>query len=197
MDGTVSPRRATSADIDTVITIIGLAFRDDPIWSRALHSLNDAQRRPFWQLFAEGAVPHQWTWLLDNGSAAALWIPPGETEMTPEQEERMSELASGLGAEADSFRELGRRFDAAHPRAEPHYYLSLLGTHPDHRGKGLGMRLLAANLAMIDEEHSAAYLESSNPANNRRYASVGFERVGEFAYPGDGPVVTTMWRPAR
>jgi GNAT superfamily N-acetyltransferase len=163
MNGTVSPRRATSADIDTVITIIGLAFRDDPIWSRALHSLNDAQRRPFWQLFAEGAVPHQWTWLLDNGSAAALWIPPGETEMTPEQEERMSELASGLGAEADSFRELGRRFDAAHPRAEPHYYLSLLGTHPDHRGKGLGMRLLAANLAMIDEEHSAAYLESSNP----------------------------------
>jgi GNAT superfamily N-acetyltransferase len=197
MDGTVSPRRATSADIDTLITIIGLAFKDDPIWSRALHSLNDAQRRPFWQLFAEGAVPHQWTWLLDNGSAAALWIPPGETEMTPEQEERMSELASGLGAEADNFRELGRRFDAAHPRAEPHYYLSLLGTHPDHRGKGLGMRLLAANLAMIDEEHSAAYLESSNPANNRRYTSVGFERVGEFAYPGDGPVVTTMWRPAR
>ncbi len=49
----------------------------------------------------------------------------------------MSELASGLGAEADNFRELGRRFDAAHPRAEPHYYLSLLGTHPDHRGKGL------------------------------------------------------------
>jgi GNAT superfamily N-acetyltransferase len=196
MDGTVSARRATSADIDTVITIIRLAFTDDPIWRRALHSLSDEQRRPFWQLFAEGAVPHQWTWLLDDG-AASLWIPPGEAEFSPEQEERMSELASGLGDEADNFRELGRRFEAAHPRTEPHYYLSLLGTHPDHRGKGLGMRLLAANLAMIDGEHSAAYLESSNPANNGRYASVGFEQVGEFAYPGDGPVVTTMWRPAR
>jgi hypothetical protein len=50
---------------------------------------------------------------------------------------------------------------------------------------------------MIDEEHCAAYLESSNPANNGRYASVGFEQMGEFAYPDDGPVVTTMWRPAR
>jgi hypothetical protein len=42
-----------------------------------------------------------------------------------------------------------------------------------------------------------AYLESSNPANNDRYARVGFEPVGEFSYPGNGPLVTTMWRLAR
>jgi predicted GNAT family acetyltransferase len=59
------------------------------------------------------------------------------------------------------------------------------------------MQLLAHDLALIDEEHRAAYLESSNPTNNRRYASAGFEAVGEFPYPGNGPVVTTMWRPAR
>jgi len=27
-------------------------------------------------------------------------------------------------------------------------------------------------------------------------ATVGFRTVGEFSYPGGGPVVTTMWRPA-
>jgi ribosomal protein S18 acetylase RimI-like enzyme len=32
---------------------------------------------------------------------------------------------------------------AFHPREPPHYYLTLLGTHPDHRGKGIGMRLEA------------------------------------------------------
>jgi hypothetical protein len=26
---------------------------------------------------------------------------------------------------------------------------------------------------------------------------VGFEAVGRLSYPGNGPVVTTMWRPAR
>lgn len=190
-------RRATPADVELVTTIVELAFADDPIWSRALSPIGVAQRRPFWQLFAEGALRYRWTWLADGNGATALWIPPGGAEMSPEQEERLSRLASGFGLEEENFRELSRRFEANHPRTEPHYYLSLLGTHPDWRGQGLGMRLLAQNLASIDEEHCAAYLESSNPANNRRYASVGFEPVGEFSYPGDGPVVTTMWRTAR
>jgi GNAT superfamily N-acetyltransferase len=197
MDSSVSARRATKADIEAVTTIINLAFADDPIWSRALSGLDGAQRRPFFRLFAEGILRYPWTWLLDGDAAAALWVPPGGTEMSPEQEERFMDLASGLGPEAEDFRELARRFEAAHPHEEPHYYLSLLGTHPDHRGKGLGMQLVAHNLALIDEEHCAAYLESSNPANNHRYARVGFEPIGEFAYPGDGPVVTTMWRRAR
>jgi ribosomal protein S18 acetylase RimI-like enzyme len=197
MEREVSARRATPADIDVVTTIIELAFATDPVWSRALGSLEIAQRRPFFRLFAEGMSRYPWTWLLDGSRAASLWVPPGGTEMSPEQEDRLLELASGLGSEEDNFRELMRRFEAAHPHGEPHYYLSMLGTHPDHRGQGLGMQLLANNLALIDVEHCAAYLESSNPANNHRYARVGFEPVGEFAYPGDGPVVTTMWRQPR
>jgi GNAT superfamily N-acetyltransferase len=196
MDRLLSARRATPADIEPVTTIIELAFASDPLWSRALGPLSIEQRRPFWRLFAEGPLRYPWTWLLDGGGATSLWIPPGGTEMSPEQEERMSELAAGLGPEEDNFHELLRRFDAAHPRSEPHYYLSLLGTHPDRRGQGLGMWLLAHDLAVIDDEHCAAYLESSNPANNRRYASVGFESLGEFSYPGNGPVVTKMWRSA-
>jgi ribosomal protein S18 acetylase RimI-like enzyme len=196
MDRLLSARRATPADIEPVTTIVELAFANDPLWSRALGPLSFEQRRPFWRLFAEGTLRYPWTWLLDGGGATSLWIPPGGTEMSPQQEERMSELAAGLGPEEDNFHELLRRFDTAHPRSEPHYYLSLLGTHPDHRGQGLGMWLLAHDLAVIDDEHCAAYLESSNPANNRRYASVGFESLGGFSYPGNGPVVTTMWRSA-
>ena len=59
------------------------------------------------------------------------------------------------------------------------------------------MALLAHDLGLIDDDGLPAYLESSNPANNHRYADVGFEGVGEFAYPGEGPMVTTMWRSAR
>jgi GNAT superfamily N-acetyltransferase len=118
--------------------------------------------------------------------------------MSEEQEDQLTELANEcLGSAADDYLELLTRFDVAHPRDAPHYYLTLLGTHPDHRGKGIGMALLEHDLGLIDAEGFPAYLESSNPANNDRYGGVGFQAVGEFAYPGGGPVVTTMWRPAR
>ena len=145
----------------------------------ALPDGDTAHHVEFWRLFVQGALRYPWTWLTSGGEAISSWIPPGGTEMTAEQVQRLEDLAIGrLGAAAGDYLELVSRFDAAHPRAEPHYYLSLLGTHPEHRGK-------------------AAYLESSNPVNNHRYASVGFEPYGEFCYPGGGPVVTTMWRPAR
>lgn len=118
--------------------------------------------------------------------------------MSAEQEERLEELVTEhLGPAADDYLELLARFDAAHPRSEPHDYLTLLGTHPDHRGHGIGMWLLAHDLDLIDRDHFPAYLESSNPANNRRYERVGFESIGAFSYPGNGPLVTTMWRMAR
>jgi hypothetical protein len=64
------------------------------------------------------------------------------------------------------------RFEAAHPRTQDHYYLSLLGTHTEHLGAGIGMRLLADNLVRLDALRVPAYLESTNPANLRRYESV-------------------------
>ena len=86
------------------------------------------------------------------------------------------------------------RFEAAHPSEQPHYYLSLLGTHPEQRGHGLGMALLAENLERTDAEGLPAYLESSNLANNARYERLGFRQVGEFTTPGGERTVTTMWR---
>ena len=67
------------------------------------------------------------------------------------------------------------QFEAAHPHDEPHYYLSFVATHDDHRGQGIGEQLLAQNLELIDAEHFPAYLESSNPKNLERYGRLGFE----------------------
>ena len=187
------------ADLDEVTNIITLAFANDPLWSRAL-ARPDGQTEhyaAFWGLFVAGPLRYPNTWITEGGEAASVWIPPGGTELSVEQEDRLRELVAQYLGPADDFHELMARFEAAHPREVPHYYLSLLGTHPDHRGRGIGMWLLAHALTMIDAEHRPAYLESSNPANNDRYRKVGFEPLGEFSYPGGEPVVTTMWRPAR
>jgi GNAT superfamily N-acetyltransferase len=128
------------------------------------------QHGMWWGLYMHSALAYGWVWMTKDGGAAALWIPPGEPELSDEDEARVEPLLREvLGSHADHVLALLDRFEANHPRHAPHYRLSLLGTHPDHRGRGKGMGLLAANLAQIDELGSPAYLESSNRANDHRY----------------------------
>ena len=89
---------------------------------------------------------------------------------------------------------LFERFEASRAPLADHYYLSLLATHPDHRGRGIGQALLAANLASWDDADVPAYLESTNPANDHRYARAGFRPIGRFETVRDRAWVTAMWR---
>jgi len=135
--------------------------------------------------------------MTDNAETVAVWLPPGEPEMTPDAEAVFgSLLIELLGTRADEVQALFERFDEHHPE-EPHYYLSLWGTHRDHAGRGLGTALIHDNLARIDAERMPAYLESTNPVNLARYEALGFHQTDEFGPVGGGPVITTMWRGAR
>jgi GNAT superfamily N-acetyltransferase len=191
---TVTP--AGLADASTVVDVIAGAFLNDPTWSWAFP--DPAIRRHWWNHCIDGALRYPWTLKTDGFETVSVWIPPSGTEFSHEGEQRLPGLLKELvGSRASEVAELLCRFDQAHPRNEPHYYLSLLGTRDEHRGRGLGMALLKENLARIDAEHMPAYLESSNPGNNHRYESVGFVSVASFRAPVDGPVVTGMWRKSR
>jgi GNAT superfamily N-acetyltransferase len=190
----------TPDDGDRVTDLFALAFYDDPTWSWAFPDPERRmeQHRLLWGLFLHSALAYGWVWMTEDGGAASLWIPPGEPELSEADEARLEPLVRELaGSHADDVLALFERFDTNHPRHRSHFYLSLLGTHPDHRGQGKGMGLLAANLAAIDELRLPAYLESSNRENDRRYARLGFVGIGEFAAPGGGPTVGCMWRNAR
>ena len=192
-------RVAGPADLETVTTIIALSFAEDPAWGPAFGGAPGPEaRRDIWRTYIAAAIRFPWTWLSAGDEATAVWFPPGEDEMTADQWDGfVAILREHLGdGDADRVVALFGRFEAAHPRAEPHYYLSLLGTHPDHRGAGHGMRLLADDLERIDAAGMPAYLESTNPANNARYGRVGFEVVGSFEGYLPGTAITTMWRPA-
>ena len=196
----VDARVAGAADVAGVAETLAEAFNADPVWSWAFPDPERRleQHRAVWGVVIESALDYEWTWLTADCAACAVWIPPGRPELRPEYEEPMESLLEELlGEGAARVLETFARFDAAHPEKEPHYYLSLLGTHPDHRGRGLGMGLLANTLARIDAEGAPAFLESSNPANDRRYERLGFVKCGEFELPEDGPNVTQMWRDPR
>jgi GNAT superfamily N-acetyltransferase len=198
--GVVARVASSDADLQAVTQTISLAFHDDPTWSWAFPDAIHRQEQyaVFWSFIIAGAMRYPWVLMTDECGAAAVWIPPGGTEIAEEDEENVEPLLERLvGGRAVEVVELLERFDAAHPREEPHYYLSLLGTHPAHAGRGLGMALLAENLQRTDDEGMPAYLESSNPANNHRYERYGFAQIGEFYPPAGDVPVTTMWREAQ
>jgi GNAT superfamily N-acetyltransferase len=190
-------RRVTDANVGRVTELFVLAFYEDPTWSWAFPDPEKRveQHRALWSLYLHSALSYGWVWMTEDGGAASLWIPPGRPELSPEDEARYEPMVREmLGRHADDVLALVDSFEKNHPREQPHYYLSLLGTHPDHRGQGKGMGLLARNLAEIDAEGLPAYLESSNRANDHRYERLGFVQIGEFAAPGGRPTVACMWR---
>jgi ribosomal protein S18 acetylase RimI-like enzyme len=200
IDRVVARIASSDADLESVTQTISLAFHEDPTWSWAFPDVAHRQNQyaAFWRFMIAGAMRYPWVLMMDSCEAVSVWIPPGGTEIADEDEERVEPLLQEIvGSRAGEVLELLERFDAAHPKDEPHYYLSLLGTHPAHAGRGFGMALLAENLQRIDDQGMPAYLESSNPANNHRYERYGFAKIGEF-YPPTGEIpITTMWREAR
>lgn len=189
------------ADVSAVADTLALAFATDPVWGPALTTADGSTQhlRPFWSLFVRGALTYGTVWMTAEAGSVATWIPPGGVELPDGLEDELFALASGvLAPEAfAALQELWNRFEANHPHDQPHYYLSLLASHPTQRGHGIAQQLMAANLAEWDRQGVPSYLESTNVLNNHRYERAGFAAIGGFdAVIGDA-FVTTMWRDAQ
>lgn|SRR5437667_3057619 len=191
-------RSATLDDIGVVTQTLTLAFLHDPVWSLALARPDGStvHHAAYWQLYVEGALRYSTVFMTEDASAVTVWIPPGGTDLSDAGEKAMGQLVTATfePAAAQAIFDLWERFAANHPRDEPHAYLSLLASHPDHRGQGIGQRLLAEDLARWDAARVPTYLESTNPGNDHRYERAGFRRIGGFRAVLDGAPITTMWR---
>jgi GNAT superfamily N-acetyltransferase len=164
---TVEVRPAARADVGGLSRTLGKAFFDDPVMVWMLPDA-DLRRRKLHHLFASLTRHHH----LSRGGvevalhgdgvgAAALWDPPGEWKHTQGEQLRAvpglfwafgRSLRKGLVAE-----ELMKK---AHPE-EPHWYLAIIGSDPEVRGKGFGQALMSSRLERCDAEYAPAYLESS------------------------------------
>jgi GNAT superfamily N-acetyltransferase len=200
-DWAIVKRSATLDDLGLVTQTLSLAFLHDPVWSVALAGRDGStvHHAAYWQTYVEGALRYSTVFMTEDASAVSVWIPPGGTDLSDAGEKAMGQLVTATlePAAAQAIFELWERFDVNHPRDEPHAYLSLLATHPDHRGQGIGQRLLAEDLTRWDAAGLPAFLESTNPANDHRYERAGFRRIGGFqAVLNDAPI-STMWRPSQ
>jgi ribosomal protein S18 acetylase RimI-like enzyme len=194
-------RVASGADQEAIGRTLAGAFEHDPLWGWAFEE-SERERKlaalaTVFGFCATAAIDHGWVRVTDGVEAVALWIPPGAPGMSPADEERLPGIVeAACGPEAATrVLELLAAFEANHPHEPPHFYLSLLGTDPDHAGHGHGLGLLADCLAEIDagEPAAPAFLESSNPGNIPRYERLGFRPTREVELIA-GLSGTQMWR---
>jgi len=192
------PRLATHSDTDVVTRILVEAFHEDAMWGAWAFPDPDTRRHhreTVFRLLVQGAMRYPSVWLTADGTATALWIPPGGSELSAAQEETIdSVLRESLGARSGAVLRAFEMFAEARP-THPHYYLTLLGTDPAHRGLGLGQRLLRSTLDHVDLAGSPAYLEAADDLVPM-YQRFGFRVLERFDLDA-GPTVNCMWRKPR
>jgi GNAT superfamily N-acetyltransferase len=172
--------------------ILTLAFATDPptryVWPTAAEYL---QHFPTFISAFGGPAFDLGTASIEDGGAAALWLPPGAESHAEALADlvRASVSPEKRAEAAETFTQMRSYYPAT-----PHWHLALLGVDPQRQGDGLGSRLLQRTLSRLDAQGALAYLENSNPRNLAFYERHGFEVVGEIQV-GGYPVLYPMVRP--
>lgn len=190
-------RTAGPADAEEVGRTLAAGFGDDPVLCWVFEEPGRAGKLGalFAFLTVEALLPLGATYVVPGSCAA--WTPPGSPSWPEERGVRLVTTLAPSCSPGDLER-LGVLDDtvrAAHPAA-PHWYLGLLATEPQLRGRGAGATLLRHSLGVVDAGHLPASLESTNPRNVPLYERHGFEVTGPVDLPG-GPSLTAMWRMPR
>lgn len=179
-------REATLADVDAAADVLSTAHEH---YAWAVWAFPGPDRRARLRgLFradlalAVSAPGDGTVWVVDDGgvlATVAMWRPPWPRAYTPEA------LAAHEAASAPLIGDDGDRLDAAdartrhaHPPA-PNWYLGTVGTHPDHRRRGLAAAVVEPVLTRCDADGTVAFLETSSDDNVRGYRRLGFEVVFE------------------
>ncbi len=144
---------------------------------------------------------------LDGAVAGvAMWYPPGLTPGAPPLSAvvpplltpgtRVLSLIARAGRilwrDRGALRRVFTNRSAAAKQAGrgPSWYLAVLGTDPDYRGRGVARHLLERTLERCDIEGLPAWLETTEEATARMYERFGFETIAAI---DPGLVLPGVW----
>lgn len=195
----------SAADAAAAGRLLAASHRDYPAFRVEFPDprVRDRVLIPFQTAAARDAAVHGsavGAFLDDHLAGVALWQPPGRFPLTPLRKARMTPaLLRAAIAAPRAFRQFARS-GAALEQAFPEelvWYLQALGVHPDAQRRGVGAALLSAGLAVVDADHTACHLHTSDPLNVEYYRRWGFQ-LTQPAFPAGagGPTYYGMTRPA-
>lgn len=190
-------RVASRDDLAAMGATLGAAFADDPVmeWLVGAERAGAERAGCLYRALADGHLGDGLTTVTADAEAVAVWAAPRRYSIPPGRfVPHIPCLVRSLGLRGIRRLPAMAAVEKLHP-AEPHYYLAVLGTHPDHQGRGHASAAMAPVLRRADAEGVACYLESSKERNVPYYRRHGFEVTGTHDLAGGkGPRLWLMWR---
>lgn len=190
-------RKAIISDAQDIGSILGDAFKDDPVMNFSLGSRIEVFRWYFKLVFEAHYSKHEEVYIADDLSSAAMWLPPGiehQQYSLSLQLLLLREMILGGGIRgAFKLTKLTRYLKKMEPK-EFHYYLHAIGVTEGNRGKGFGSQLLHPVLEKCDRDNQLAYLENTNEKNLPLYERNGFEVLDVYEVDRNGPRLWPMLR---
>jgi GNAT superfamily N-acetyltransferase len=164
--------RATPAARDRVVETVVTAFANDPAFG---YFFPDRQTfvdhaTTFARYLFDRRVQRGTIWIVDGGTSVAMWDEPGAGD-DPGDDGPTLRLPAAALARLDAYH---AAVENALP-AERFWYLGILATHPDAKGRRWGRLVMTPALELAADAGLPAYLETTNPNNVRLYQGVGWE----------------------
>jgi ribosomal protein S18 acetylase RimI-like enzyme len=166
------------------------SFWTDPVTRWLFPDDEEFVSTPMMDDFFHRLLAYEHSLVTHDVVAFSLWIPPGRPDVDIEStvtEEPSDELIT-------KFIALGSIIDANTPTDE-HWYLQMIGTHPDWQGRGIGSTLIREGLSWARRDGLGVYLETETVENVAFYRHLGFEVRSEWDVPAGGPHMWGMWIP--
>ena len=198
-------RRVGQETLESVARTVAASFADDPIWMWIYdtdETIPIDTGMVLARMLVARSTPNDAIHSIDGEGAVALWTAPSASSSAENEALRDDQAMPFTMAFAE---QLGDRIAitgtlsnamATHRPQEPHWYLGILGTHPDRQNQGLGSKVLNTMLAETDALGLPTFLESRNPRNYGFYQRHGFTEAEELIVE-DSPPLLGFWRPAR
>lgn len=170
-------RLATASDRERVVAAVVAAFAADPAFAYFFpgpHGVPE-QAGVFAGHLFDVRLPRGTVWTAGDGRAVAMWDAPGPA-VHP---------LPALALPADALRRIAAYGEIVHDAmpSTPHWYLSVLATHPYAAGHRFGHSAMQAGLRAAAADGLTAYLETANPTNVAMYRRAGWEVTTQVRLP--------------
>lgn len=164
--------RLNPGQISAAARTLAQAFWDDPLMH--IVAPNEKRRVGVGPWFFETSIKYGLRYQGEvscnkDASAAAIWFPPGHTDLSPFPMLRVGMAAmpfkAGISGTMRFFKAISATEELHKAADGPHWYLLAIGTKPELQGTGLGSALVELGTAQADVAGVPCYLETATQSN--------------------------------